>query len=452
MFALIDGNNFYVSCERVFQPELRHRPVIVLSNNDGCAIARSEEAKALGVHMGQPLHLIPPKIRRQLAIRSANFPLYGDLSQRVLAVLRQSIRRVEAYSIDESFLDLSSEIDYPALIQTVHERVQRWVGIPNCIGIGPTKTLAKLANHCAKVAVRQAAQTGTTPSGICDLSQRPDDQLQALLQATTITDIWGIGPRWARRLQQVGIHTAADLRDTPSHWLRATFGVVLARTQHELRKISCLPLEETAPDRQQIVVSRSFGQPIREPDDLTDALVTFAQRAAEKLRARGLVTHAVAIFAYPNRFEPGPQPYQTHCRTVLASPTADTRTLLGVVRQLSDTLFCANIAYQKAGVAFLQLTQATGIQGDLFTPLSPRTSVMATVDAINQRYGRGTIQAASTATRARQPRWHARRNYVSQRFTTCWQELPRAFCGPVTPGKPSGHGAEPRRVSRRDPS
>ena len=432
MFALIDGNNFYVSCERVFQPELRHRPLIVLSNNDGCAIARSEEAKALGVTMGQPLHLIPPRIRRALALRSANFPLYGDMSRRVLEILRAATPRVESYSIDESFLDLSGIDNVDRFAHTLHQRIERWTGIPNCIGIGPTKTLAKLANHIAKDAVRKPGVYPANFAHVCNLSDQPAQQRQRLLQLTPVADVWGVGRRWERHLHAAGIETAAHLRDAASDWIRAEFGVVLARTQRELCGIVCSDLVETEADRQRIVVSRSFGQGVQDAATLFAALSQFTSRAAEKLRRRGLVAKGISIFAYPDRFAPHPPPpCQTQCSCTVVTATADTRRLLRCVRQLVDALFCEGGAYKKAGVCLWQLTKHTVIQTDLFATKSTNNChVMTTLDAINQRFGRGCIGAASAlrTVQTPPPRWHARRAHASRRFTTCVQELPQVCC------------------------
>ena len=246
MFALIDGNNFYASCERVFQPELRNRPVVVLSNNDGCCIARSAEAKALGVRMGQPIHEVPGETRRQLVIRSANFGLYGDLSARVVAILRDAAPRVEVYSIDESFLDLRGIRDREAFAFDLRERVRRWTGIPNCIGIGPTKTLAKLAN---KVAKRGAGVVDLTDPAVRDLA----------LRNFPVGDLWGVGHKTEAKLTERGVMTAADLRGSPYDDILAMFGVTLARTVRELQGHSCIELEDVQPDRKQIIVSRSFG-------------------------------------------------------------------------------------------------------------------------------------------------------------------------------------------------
>jgi len=286
MFGLVDGNNFYASCERVFQPALRGVPLVVLSNNDGCAIARSAEAKALGIKMGQPAHELKHMVRRHgLQMRSANFGLYGDMSARVVSILREAAPRVEVYSIDESFIDLTGVPRREAFAQGLRTRVHSWTGIPNCIGIGPTKTLAKLAN--------KAAKTGT---GVVDLGERA--ARDALLPKFPLEDLWGVGRRLAPKLLAMGVRTAADLRDAPADDILAKFGVTLARTQRELQGHPCMSLEEVEPDRQQIMVSRSFAERVEDHNAVAQALATFTVRACEKLRARGLVTAGVWVFAH----------------------------------------------------------------------------------------------------------------------------------------------------------
>ena len=354
------------------------------------------------------------------------------MSRRVLEILRAATPRVEAYSIDESFLDLAGIDNVERFAHTLHQQIERWTGIPNCIGIGPTKTLAKLANHIAKDAVRKPDRYPADLAHVCNLSDQPAQQLQRLLQLTPVTDVWGVGRRWGRRLHAVGIETAAQLRDAPSAWIRAEFGVILARTQRELCGIVCSDVEETEADRQRIVVSRSFGQHVQDADTLFAALSQFTSRAAEKLRRRGLVAKGISIFAYPDRFAPHPPPpCQTQCSCTVVTATADTRRLLRCVRQLVDALFCEGGAYKKAGVCLWQLTKHTVIQTDLFATKSTNNChVMTTLDAINQRFGRGCIGAASALRTVQTPpsRWHARRSHASRRFTTCVQELPQVRC------------------------
>ncbi|PPU05612.1 Y-family DNA polymerase [Xanthomonas arboricola] len=428
MFALIDGNNFYASCERVFQPELRGKPLVVLSNNDGCAIARSDEAKALGVTMGQPIHKVPPQIRRRLALRSANFGLYGDIASRIGVILRQAAPRVEVYSIDESFLGLAGIPHRRQLAVELSERVHQWTGIPNCIGIAPTKTLAKLANRVAKDAARKPGSYPAGLAGVCDLAALSAIELDAVLRATAVGDLWGVGRRWGARLQARGVYTAADLRDASADDLLAEFGVVMARTQRELQGHACLELEEVEPDRQQIMVSRSFGTWVTDPQDMSEALATFAMRATEKLRARGLTTCAIGIFAETDSFKPG-VPQHNPSRTVpLASATSDSRVVLAVVRRLLKGLMREGCTYKKAGVCLMDLSAPADLQGDLFTPARVGDdTLMSTLDAINRRFGRGTAGLGASGWQ-KSPEWASRQELLSGRFTTSLEDLPRAAC------------------------
>ncbi|MGX9961397.1 Y-family DNA polymerase [Xanthomonas euvesicatoria] len=428
MFALIDGNNFYASCERVFQPELRGRPLVVLSNNDGCAIARSDEAKALGVAMGQPIHKVPTPVRRRLALRSANFGLYGDIAARISVILRQAVPRVEVYSIDESFLDLAGIRDRRELAVDLRERVHQWTGIPNCIGIAPTKTLAKLANRVAKNAARKPGSYPADLAGVCDLAALNPGELDAVLRATAVGDIWGIGRRWGARLQERGVATAADLRDAPADDLLAEFGVVIARTQRELQGHACLELEEIEPDRQQIMVSRSFGAWVSDPQDMAEALATFAMRATEKLRVRGLTTCAIGIFAETDSFKPG-MPQHNPSRTApLASATSDSRIVLTTVRRLFQGFMREGYSYKRAGVLLADLAKPDELQGDLLTPTRVGDDkLMSTLDAINRRFGKGSAGLGASGWQ-KSPPWASRQDMLSGHFTTSLEDLPRARC------------------------
>ena len=315
MFALVDGNNSYASCERVFDRALRGTPLVVLSNNDGCAIARSAEAKALGVGMAQPIHEVPKDVRRQLVVRSANFTLYGDLSARVLAILRDAAPRVEPYSIDESFLDLVGIHDRLAFARDLRERVHRGRGIPNCVGIGPTKVLAKAANKIAKRGGGVVALTDTATR-------------DAVLANYPTGDLWGVGSRTAAKLAARGIRSAAELRDAPPADVLIAFGVPIARGQRELQGHPCIALEEIEPDRKQIIVSRSFGQRVDDHEAIAQALATFAVRACEKLRRRGLVAGGVGIFANSDVFRPELRQHHPSRTVNLPRPSSDSRVML----------------------------------------------------------------------------------------------------------------------------
>lgn len=428
MFALIDGNNFYASCERVFQPKLRGKPLVVLSNNDGCAIARSDEAKALGVKMGQPIHDIPPAIRRQLAIRSANFTLYGDMSARVSDILREAAPRIEVYSIDESFLDLTGIGEREAFARELRDRVHRWTGIPNCVGIGATKTLAKLGNHVAKTAVRKPGSYPAQLGGMADLAALSPQALAKVLAATPVGELWGVGSRWSARLRESGIETALQLRDAPRDLVLQRFGVVLSRTQRELVGDPCLVLDEVEPDRQQIMVSRSFGERVEDHQLISEAFATFAVRACEKLRARGLVTSAIGIFANTDHFRAELRQHHPQRTTNLPRATSDTRVVLDTLRRMQRGFLKDGFAYKKAGVWLMDLGRPEQIQPDFFAPnIIGNDKLMIAMDAINRRYGRGTVGLGATGWRVR-PQWGMRQAKLSPHFTTSLRDLPRVRC------------------------
>lgn len=418
MYALIDGNNFYASCERVFEPSLFRRPLVVLSNNDGCAIARSQEAKDIGVGMGQPAHELRDLVRHKgLVLRSANFGLYGDLSNRIDGILREVAPRVERYSIDESFITLEGIRRHDAFARALRARIERWTGIPNCIGIAPTKTLAKLANRMAKKS-----------QGVLNLSD-PVTRHRALANAP-IGAIWGVGRRLSLRLQQQGIMTAADLAWTDPDNLRSQYGVVLARTQRELQGHSCLQLEDIVADRQQILVSRSFANRIDNPQDIVEALASFAMRAAEKLRSQQLSTAAVSVFVHSDRHRSELPQHQAQRALPLPHPSDDSRVVLEAVRQLLPGLLRPGVGYKKAGIMLLDLARNQSPQQSLFpspscTGRDPR--LMAVMDQINQRYGRGTLGLAATGWKA-QPAWAMRQAMRSPDYTTDVDQLPRVRC------------------------
>ena len=411
MLGLIDGNNFYASCERVFDPSLLGQPVVVLSNNDGCAIARSNEAKDLGVKMGQPLHELPSPIRRQLKVRSANFALYGDLSGRVVSILRDLFPAVEVYSIDESFVSFDG-IPAHERVRVATEaraRIRQWTGIPCCVGIGSTKTLAKLGNKRAK----------STATGVEEVGHA------AQLADFAVEDVWGVGRKWAARLGAEGIFTAGDLAQADSDTLRARYGVVLARTQLELQGTACAQLEETEPDRQQIVVSRSFGREVVDFDDVSQAVATFAIRACEKLRGRSLQASGVWVWLNTNPFKPEAKQFHPSRAIPLITPSSDTREVLAVAQALVRSMYRKGYAYKKAGVGLLDLTHGDTRQADLFAGVDPRSGgLMAVLDQANRRFGRGTLGFASAHLRT-PARWRMRQEHLSPSYTTKWSDLLR---------------------------
>lgn len=416
MFALVDGNNFYASCEQVFQHRLRARPLVVLSNNDGCAIARSAEAKALGIKMGQPAHELKDMVRRHgLQMRSANFTLYGDMSARVVAVLRDSGVPVEIYSIDESFLDLTRIRDRASFAHDLRHRIRAWTGITTCVGIGPTKTLAKLGNKLAK-----------TGAGVVDLSDAA--VRDAALATFPAGDLWGVGRKWNAKLASLGITTAAHLRDAPTDLILERFGVVLTRTQRELRAHPCMGLEDAEPDRQQIMVSRSFGARVEDHPAFEHAVATFAIRACEKLRARGLTAGGVWVFGNSDAFRPELRQHHPSRSMSLIAATADTTLVLSTVRVLLHGMLRRGIGYKRGGVALLDLARAEDRQADLFAPATVgNPALMATLDRINRRYGRGTIGFGASGWQVA-PAWGMRQHHLSPCYTTRIADAPTAQC------------------------
>lgn len=412
MLGLVDGNNFYASCERAFQPDLIGRPVVVLSNNDGCAIARSNEAKALGVRMGQPIHEVAPSIRRQLIVRSANFGLYGDLSGRIVTILRDLFPRVEVYSIDESFVSLEGipTADHEHVARVARERVLQWTGIPCCVGVGPTKTLAKLGNKLAK----------KTLGGVMAV-----DACTPELAAYPVEDLWGVGRKFAARLGAEGILTARDLMGADPETLRARYGVVLARTQRELQGVVCAELVEDEPDRQQIVCSRSFKNDVDSLEDLQQAVATFAIRACEKLRKRGLMCAGVWVWINTNPFKPGARQYHPSKAFNLIGPSSDTREVLSVAQALTRAMFKKGYRYKKAGVGLLDLTHGDLQQADLFAGIDPRSAkLMEVMDAANRKFGRGSVTLASAAARRdATPKWAMRQDSLSPAYTQKWSDV-----------------------------
>lgn len=420
--ALIDGNNFYVSCERVFQPQLEGRPVVVLSNNDGCVVARSAEVKALGVPMGAPWFQLRDLARQHgIIAKSSNYTLYGDMSQRMHAVIGQFAPEQEIYSIDETFLDLTGfRCDLVEYGQQIRHRVKQWTGIPVCVGIGGSKTLAKLANHCAKKSL--VPEMG---EGVANLNQMPPSAITQLLSRIEVGEVWGVGRRIRERLAGMEIHTAKDLRDSSISRIKKEFSVVLARTVAELNGESCLELEEITPPKQQIMSSRSFGQPVFTLEDLSEAVVAYASRAAEKLRRQGHVAGAIQVYLHTNPFKPKEPQYNNGVTVKLLKPTDNTFALAEAAIYGLKRIYKAGYAYKKAGTMLLDLCSANMVPIDLFSgidlPDNERSRVlMATLDEINAKMGRGTVRSAGEG--LVKP-WAMRSDNKSPAFTTDWEQL-----------------------------
>lgn len=429
MFALVDGNNFYVSCERVFRPALEGRPVVVLSNNDGCAIARSDEAKALGIKMGHPYF----KIRREfpsagVIALSANFVLYGDMSSRFMGIAGALGPGQEIYSIDECFVDLAGVGgDLVKRSRAIRNRLLRWLGLPAGIGIGPTKTLAKLANHVAKSAVRKPGSYPDEFGHVCDLSRLSRSDMDAILKATPVGEIWGVGRRIESQLGEIGVENALQLAHLDTAMVRSRWSVVLERTVRELGGESCMTLDDVPPDKQQIACTRSFGRRITDLPSLEEAVSLFASRAAEKLRKQDGAAGLICVFIHTSPFSDGPR-YARSAQVRLPSPTSDTLAIVrGALKGLRG-IYRTGYDYAKAGVMLLDIgsNRATQARLDLFGDEDDRSALMATMDGINARFGRGAIRVASAGVGGEKREWQMRQDLRTPRYTTCLADIPIA--------------------------
>lgn len=415
VYGLVDCNNFYVSCERVFDPRLEGVPVGVLSNNDGCFVARSAELKALGVKMGQPLFEVRDLVcQHRVRVLSSNYSLYGDLSARVTDCLRGFTPRLEVYSIDESFLDLSGfeGRDLLAYAAEIRATVRRWTGIPTCVGTAVTKTLAKLANHAAK-------KTLLDDSGVCDLGG--ESEREHVLRVVPVEDVWGIGRRSAEKLGMLGVKTAADLRDMEPRRARQVMTVVGERIVYELRGLSCLPLDQAPAPRKTTAVTRSFGQPVTEWEPMREAVAAYATRAGEKLRAEGLAAEALQVFMHTSPFRPGPA-YSNAATVELRPATDDTFALIAAATAGARRIWRDEFAMSKAGVILSGLVPVSKVQPDLLAAADRARGarLMAAMDAINSRMGRDTLVPAATIGRA----WRMRQDSRSPSYTTELDDVP----------------------------
>ena len=435
MYALVDGNNFYVSCERIFRPSLNACPVIVLSNNDGCAIARSNEAKALGVAMGAPWFKVQHlQESAGLVALSANFTLYGDISQRMMTIASGLGPRQEIYSIDESFVELQGVRGN--LIQrshTMRERILQWIGVPTCIGIGATKTLAKLANHIAKTAERKPGLYPMELAQVCNLESLSAGELKDVFQRTDVSEVWGVGRRIHAQLKASGIESVWDLRESSTSALRARFGVVMERTIRELQGHACIDLEEVPAHKKEIACTRSFGQAVVSLEPLVQAVSEFASRAAEKLRRQHSQASQVLVFIRTSPFRSGPQ-YSQSVTLPLLRPSADTSTLVQTAVLGLRLIYQGGFSFAKAGVMLMDLSDEGVEQGELslederLEQAKPAhcAQLMQTLDRLNQRYGRGTLSVASSGITTRHNIWSLRQERLTPRYTTAWADMPIA--------------------------
>ena len=432
MFALVDGNNFYVSCERAFTPRLHGVPVIVLSNNDGCAIARSEEAKALGIKMGQPYFQIKHLEQSAgLVSMSANFTLYGDISTRMMRLASSLGPKQEVYSIDECFIgDLQGVPELTRRAWVIRERILRSLGIPCCIGLAPTKTLAKLCNHIAKDAERKPGSYPSALMRVCNWQELTPAQRQHLLQSTPTGDVWGIGKRMAKQLAQAGLQTAWDVACMPAAQARKRWSVVLERTVLELQGVSCIDLDEVPAPKQQIACTRSFGKPVTELSELLEAISHFATRAAEKARQGGLCAAQLLVFAYTTPFSKQAQ-WSGSVTVPLHTPTADTAALVQAAMQGMQRIYVPGYKLAKAGVVLMDLCSAhASQQAHLFDAnaeqKAERQRLMQALDAVNHRFGAGTLKLASSGIAAGAG-WRMKQAQRSPLYTTSFEDVPIAY-------------------------
>ena len=422
MFALVDVNSFYASCETVFRPDLRGRPVVVLSNNDGCVIARSAEAKRL-VAMGEPYFKLREQFRRHgIVAFSSNYELYADMSDRVMTTLEEMSPRVEIYSIDEAFCDLTGVRNCRVLEEfgaEIRSTVLRKTGLTVGVGIAPTKTLAKLANHAAK---KWQPQTG----GVVDLSNV--DKQRKLMGYYGIDEVWGIGRRLTKKLNAMGINTVLQLADTPAWVIRKHFNVVLERTVRELNGEPCLGLEEFAPVKQEIVCSRSFGERVTDFEQMRQAICSHAARAAEKLRGEHQYCRFISAFVKTSPHD-AREPYYSNYATVkLLTPTQDSRDIIAAAGKCLEQVWLDDRRYQKCGVMLGDFYSQGVAQLNLFddnTPRADSASLMSIIDGINKKGGKGTLFFAGQGIN---PHWQMKREMLSPRYTTRWSDIPTVRC------------------------
>jgi DNA polymerase V len=417
VFGLIDCNNFYVSCERVFRPDLEGKPVIVLSNNDGCAVSRSAEARPW-VAMGDPVFKIRDIIKREkISVFSSNYALYGSFSEKVTSTLLTMVPTIETYSIDESFLNLGefSEREVEPLARELRERVHRWVGIPTCVGIAPTKTLAKVANFIAKKRPQYR--------GVCDL--RSSRVRAELLSTVPVDEVWGIGSASAAKLAKIGVQTAADLAALDPDNARALMTVTGGRTVYELRGISCLPLELMEPTRKGIAVTRSFGAPVTSWQEMREVIASYATRAAEKMRRYKVAAENIFVFMHTNTFNNDPF-YSNGASARFSETTNDTGEVVALAVRLGERLWKDGFRYSKCGVMITELMPETIRQPALWGELDreKRERAWKAMDKLNATLGRDTVRILGAG--PKDAAWKLRAEFHSPRWTTRWDELPKA--------------------------
>ena len=415
MFALVDCNNFYASCERVFDPRLEQRPIVVLSNNDGCVIARSNEAKALGIAMGEPaFQKEEVYAKHNVAVFSSNFALYGDMSQRVMRTLAQHSAAMEIYSIDEAFLECGglTADGLDRFGSQLRKTVKQWTGIPVSIGVAPTKTLAKVANHVAKRLPDN--------SGVCVLEK--DETIEYCLKKLPVEKLWGVGQRYALFLRSWGINTAWDLRRMPEGWVKDNMTVVGLRLQKELKGEPCIPMEHNPQKKKEICTSRSFGTMVTELDELKQAVSMYATRCSEKLRAQNSCTNLVEVFLHTNPFRPDLPQYKNVRFVRLPVASNSTLSIVQAALRGLRSIYRAGYQYKKAGVIVSGLVPSNTIQYNLFhsTDEDRHMRLMNAMDTVNDREGRDVLRVAEQGF---DRRWTLRQERLSPCYTTRWADF-----------------------------
>ena len=413
MIALVDVNNFYVSCERLFNPKLLNKPIVVLSNNDGCIISRSNEAKLLDIKMGTPLFKIKNLIQSSnIIVLSSNYPLYADISNRTMALLASFSPQQEVYSIDESFLDLSSNQKLNVTGQKIKKKLWQYLGMPVCVGIAPTKTLAKLANYCAKKQPKW--------SGVCDLSELPSIRIDNIMSKINVSEVWGVGNKTADKLKSIGIYSVLDLKKSNAIYIKNLFSINLEKIIYELNKTICFPIDLKIPPKKQIISSRSFGRPIESYNLLVEAVTTFTSRAAYKSRQQSTLAEYVSVFISSSPFQKEYY-YQNNITLKLPYPTNDTNLILSIALEGTKSIYKNNIKYVKCGVTLSGLMDENRTQ-DYLWPIKTVESSRLTqvIDAINVKFDKQSIRLATEPTN---PIWKMNQSRKSKSFTTSWKEL-----------------------------
>ena len=432
MFALVDVNNMYVSCERVFRPALNGKPVVVLSNNDGACIARSNEAKDLGAKMAQPWFEVRHLERSAgLIALSANFELYGDMSSRMMTLAARYAPRQEIYSIDECFLDFGGVPgDLAAIGRELRHHVLRWVGLPTSVGFAPTKTLAKLANHVAKTADRKPGFYPRQFAQVCNFGALSSEELDDVMQRTDVGAIWGVGRKTAPKLRDAGILTVLDLKRADAATLGKQFSVIMQKTVRELQGTPCLEVDDDPSAQQQIMCSRSFGDPVTELPDLIEVISGFATRVARRLREQQAACNAVHVFIATSPYRKQDRQHSPTATLPLPSPTADTRALVNAAVKALRGIHKPGYRYVKAGVMLVELHSRKRDQTslDLFNEREDvrpqgRRDLMATLDALNERFGLDAVSIASSAKRNARSTHASRQERRSPRYTTRLDEV-----------------------------